>query len=158
MNSNTDFDLLTKSLVLYCFQIVDGCIIYHSCLFSVVPVVIFIPALLFVVVLWEACTKNKDVFSWYLYTSDPPLDPGKCGKGWESRPGTDTCYSFLDTTLLNMFDADFECHRRGGFIVSIKNRDEQDYLQGRKCLNIQLLTICSLVSKTKYMYYNGEYN
>ena len=142
---NTDFDLLTKSLVLYWVQIVDDCIIYHSCLFSVNPVVVFVPALPFCCFMGSVY-KNKDLYTWYLYTLDPPLDPGKRGKGWESRPGTDTCYSFIDTTLLNMFDAEAECNQRGGSLVSINSRDEQDYLQGRKCLNIQLWSICSWMS------------
>ena len=59
------------------------------------------------------------------------IDQGDCGDGWESRPGTDTCYLFIDHDELSGSAAEGECEDRGGFLVSIRDREESNYLQGK---------------------------
>ena len=54
---------------------------------------------------------------------------GQCGDGWEERPGTDTCYSFVDSLKNDRVSAISTCSGLGGFLVSINSKDEETYLK-----------------------------
>ena len=67
---------------------------------------------------------------------DPVAGPepgqGQCGDGWEERPGTDTCYSFVDSLKNDRVSASSTCRDLGGFLVSINSEDEEAYLKSEK--------------------------
>ena len=61
----------------------------------------------------------------------PEVSQGNCGDGWEERPGTDTCYSFIDKTN-DLYSRAYKlCERKGGHLVSINSLDEEVYLSGK---------------------------
>ena len=64
------------------------------------------------------------------------LDQGLCGDGWESRPDTDTCYSFIDNDQMNRDQAIQKCKELGGTLASIQNFEEEEYLDGRTTLHV----------------------
>ena len=60
----------------------------------------------------------------------PEVSQGSCGDGWEERPGTDTCYSFIDNDNVPPLEAEELCKSKGGHLVSINSQEEKDYLSG----------------------------
>ena len=54
----------------------------------------------------------------------------KCGPGWEDDVATEYCYQF-NTDFKTWNEARGECRANGGELVSIVNREQQTFIQGK---------------------------
>ncbi|XP_077993987.1 macrophage mannose receptor 1-like [Glandiceps talaboti] len=60
----------------------------------------------------------------------PIFDP-KCGSGFEFNPDTSVCYKFVTDESRTWEDAETECRKSGGHLLSIGDVMEQNYINAR---------------------------
>ena len=58
------------------------------------------------------------------------FDP-RCGLGWEFDPTTENCYLFKEGEYRTWNDAEIECNKDGGNLLSIISVEEQTYINGK---------------------------
>ncbi|KAJ8036335.1 Macrophage mannose receptor 1 [Holothuria leucospilota] len=61
------------------------------------------------------------------------FDP-RCGTGWEYDSMTGNCYLFKPNSYKSWADAEFECNKGGGNLVSISGLEEMSYINSRLVL------------------------